>query len=261
MSAAARGENVVERHQPIFVIAALGTSLLLHGVAYASLSLAPRASAPSDPTSEMAFEVAPAPPPTADPAPPPPPAPRPIERVAPAQRPTAARSEPVPRDPPAQRAPTVDLSGVTLSNDSGDASWTSAAGNGGRMQGPLGPIAVRRSPDPVASARHPVETAPALVAAADLSERPRPPALDGVLRQNFPEEARARGVSGTASVRARIGPDGRARSLRVIAESFSGFGEACRRTLAGSRWSPPKDRAGNAVATEIAYTCRFVVER
>ena len=84
----------------------------------------------------------------------------------------------------------------------------------------------------------------------------------GELRmQRAQEEARARGVSGTASVRARIGADGRAHSLRVVSESFSGFGDACRRTLAGSRWSPPKDRAGNAVATEIAYTCRFVVER
>jgi outer membrane biosynthesis protein TonB len=259
MSAEPRAENVVERHQPIFVLAALGASLLLHGVAYASLTLAPAAAVSSNPTSEMAFEVAPPPPPRAAEPEPPPPAPRPIERVS---LPRPAAAPPEPRQTPAPRsvAP-VDLSGVTLSNDSGDASWASAAGNGGRMQGPLGPVAARRTP-PAASAA-PVRTAsaPELVAAVDLSERPRPPALDSVLRRNFPEQAWSRGVSGSASVRARIEPDGRTRQLRVTSESFAGFGEACRRTLAGSRWSPPKDRQGNAVATEIAYTCRFVVDR
>ena len=175
----------------------------------------------------------------------------------------APRAEPAPREPsPNDAKAAVDLSGVTLTNDSGEAGWSSVTGNGRAMLGPQGPVRTPRAIAPVASAREPRPTdAPALVAAADLSERPRPPALDGVLRQNYPEEARSRGVSGTASVRARIGADGRVRQTRVLSESFSGFGDACRRTLAGSRWSPPKNRQGSAVATEIAYTCRFVVER
>ncbi len=28
----------------------------------------------------------------------------------------------------------------------------------------------------------------------------------------------------------------------------------------GSVWSPPRDQSGRAVATEVRYTCRFVVE-
>jgi hypothetical protein len=51
------------------------------------------------------------------------------------------------------------------------------------------------------------------------------------------------------------------RQASVLDESSPGFGEACRRTVTGSRWSPPRDRQGRKVATEIRYTCRFVVER
>lgn len=262
MSAARRVESAVERHYPLFSLFALGASALLHGVAYASLAAAPPRATGSPTPSEVAFEVAPLPPP--EPArTPEPPAPSPVERVQPAPRSPAPRPEPAPREATPERAPAaVDLSGVTLTNDSGEAGWSSAVGDGRAMKGPQGPV---RAPGPVvavASAREPPRSeAPSLVAAADLSERPRPPALDGVLRQNYPDEARSRGVSGTASVRARIGPDGRVQQTRVVSESFSGFGQACKRTLAGSRWSPPKDRQGHPVATEIAYTCRFIVDR
>jgi hypothetical protein len=50
------------------------------------------------------------------------------------------------------------------------------------------------------------------------------------------------------------------RAARVMNESFGGFGEACRRTLAGSRWSPPRDASGKPVSTEVSYTCRFEIE-
>ena len=67
-------------------------------------------------------------------------------------------------------------------------------------------------------------------------------------------------VGGSARVTAQIHADGSVRSIRIESESFTGFGEACRKTLQGSRWSAPRDREGRAVATEIRYTCRFVVE-
>src|SRR5687767_190467 len=115
MSAEPPAENVVERHQPLFVLVALGASLALHGVAYASLTLAPAATVFADRTSEMAFEVAPARPPP-PPAPEPPPAPREVERAAAPARPVAARPEPPPPEAPTRRAAApVDLSGVTLS--------------------------------------------------------------------------------------------------------------------------------------------------
>jgi TonB family protein len=263
MSAAKPGESAVERHYPLFSLAALGASVLLHGVAYASLGSVPRQTAGSELTSEVSFEVAPPPPPPEVPPSPEAPAPAAPEPLRRAAAPSAPRPEPVARESSSNGAKAaVDLSGVTLTNDSGEAGWSSVTGNGNAMVGPQGPVRAARAVEPVASVREPRPAqAPALVAAADLSERPRPPALDGVLRQNYPEEARSRGISGTASVRARIGADGVARQIRVLSESFSGFGDACRRTLSGSRWSPPKNQEGRAVATEIAYTCRFVVER
>jgi hypothetical protein len=62
-------------------------------------------------------------------------------------------------------------------------------------------------------------------------------------------------------VEARIEPDGRVRSVTLAGESFAGFGDACKKTLIGSRWSPPRDHDGRAVATRIRYTCRFMVDR
>jgi protein TonB len=79
------------------------------------------------------------------------------------------------------------------------------------------------------------------------------------LRAFYPAAARARGLGGSATVRARIEPDGHVRRVDLVAESFEGFGEACRRTLQGSSWSAPRDRDGRAVATYVRYTCRFVV--
>jgi TonB family protein len=99
-----------------------------------------------------------------------------------------------------------------------------------------------------------------LVAAGDLSEHPRPPALSALLRANYPAEARERGLRGSASLRARIDADGVVRSVRFLTESSAGFGAACRRTVLGSHWSAPRDKNGGAVATEIVYTCHFEVD-
>jgi TonB family protein len=262
MSAELRGENVVERHYPLFVTAALGASLFLHGVAYASLSLAPAAPRRTEMASQVTFELAPVPAPTREEVPmSPPEQEKPaLQRPRPAPRP----AEPPPREaaPQTAEAP-ANLGGVTLTDDTGAGAWSSATGNGQSMEVPQGPVAPRRSVAAIVSST-PLRQAPntnRLVMPSDLSERPRPPALDDVLRRHYPEEARRRGISGTASVRAEVGADGRVRHARVLSQSFPGFGEACRRTLAGSRWSPPKDRRGYAVPTEIGYKCRFVVDR
>jgi TonB family protein len=94
---------------------------------------------------------------------------------------------------------------------------------------------------------------------SDLSTRPAPPALGDALQRNYPRDARQRGLSGHAKVRARVDADGVVRKVILMEESDSGFGTACRRTLTGSRWDAPRDKAGRPVATEIRYTCRFVV--
>jgi TonB family protein len=155
----------------------------------------------------------------------------------------------------------VDLTGVTLTGSG--ASWSSVVGNGARMEGaietprqaaaPTAPVA-----EPRIVRRRAVESV--LLPAADLSRRPVPPRLDTVLKSHYPADARQRGLSGEAVVRARIDADGRVRMASISSESYAGFGEACRKTVVGSTWLPPQDRVGRPVATEVSYTCRFRVE-
>jgi TonB family protein len=134
-------------------------------------------------------------------------------------------------------------------------------GNGSPLHGPIGlGTAATHSAEPAAAATAHASEGPLLVRVQDLSEHPVPPALEGLLRQNYPAEARQRGLRGSARVRARIDPDGLIRSAQVLSESSSGFGVACQRTVLGSRWSAPRSQNGAAVATEIVYTCHFEVD-
>jgi len=246
---------------------ALSSSLALHSVAYASLSPIPRKPAVPALHSEVTFEVNEPEPPARTPE-------RETEPEVEKAAPQLARPEPAriaklqpvahttaaPSEPKSAAAP-LDLSGVTLTNDQGSG-FAVAIGNGRAFEGPIGNGRAVASRENTPSA--PKAVAPAapllLVAASDLSARPAPPALDGALQRNYPRDAKERGVGGSAQVKARIDPDGSARQVRMENESFPGFGEACRKTLQGSRWSVPRDREGRAVATEIRYTCRFVVQ-
>ena len=76
----------------------------------------------------------------------------------------------------------------------------------------------------------------------------------------YPAEARSKGLTGKAVVRARVMPDGGVRELALVSESAPGFGQACQNTLRDSRWSPPLDRQAHPVSTFINYTCRFNVQ-
>lgn len=208
-------------------------------------------------------------------APPPPPPPPPVVVPA-ASPPTVAARQPVARGPrpavprrvPAR--PTVataaprpttaepaDFSGLTLTNEGGG--WSSPVGDGAPLTGPIatpGPTHVKRdraAEAPTVSDR--------VVALGDLSRPPRAPDLDAQLAANYPRDARLAGTAGSAVVRARILVDGRVGPTRVVSESAPGFGVACQRTLAGSRWQPPLDARKQAVATDLAYTCTFAVAR
>jgi TonB family protein len=235
---------------------ALAGSFVLHGAAYAALP-------PNVPVmesvgpSQVTVEIPPPRAPRGRAVEPPPPEPEPL-RPAPTARPVAL-PEPV-RAPEPSRAP-IDLRGVTLTD--GDGAFASSVGDGSRLDGPIrAPTApAPTAPPVVAAAAVTPRAVPAVVPVADLSARPEPPALDAALRANYPADAERQGLGGSSQVRARIDPDGRVHNLAVLAESHPGFGEACRRTLAASRWSAPRDRDGRAVATEIRYTCRFVVAR
>ncbi len=254
--------SVNPRAKAVFLWA-FGASLAMHGVAYASLVSRTLDTPAPVSLSTVSFEVN-APPPVDPEAPPSPPE----APAAPSVTPLPAAAHVAKAEPPTQTpartnpaaSPPLDLSGVTLTNDTGDG-FAMPTGDGSALHGPIGmgggsvaPAASVPAPRP-----RPLEP-PALVPLHDLSEHPRPPALEALLRANYPEQARERGLRGNASVRARIDSDGVVREARIVLESAPGFGLACQHTVIGSHWSPPRAQNGDAVATEIVYTCHFEVE-
>jgi TonB family protein len=245
--------------------ATIVVSLLLHGAAYASLHAPAELEKPQRPRSQVRFDVVSRP----EPKPPEPPKPE-LEpeppKPEPKAKPRAAAPEPRPvlpeTPPPAPTPETPPSTGVTLAGDGPGNAFSMPLGNGGgldptaRPQAPA-PVNV---PAPTRPAPSPVRSEPPLVPVGDLSTKPSPPSLASALERNYPPDARRRGLSGAAKVRARIDADGVVRRVTLVEESAAGFGAACSRTLTGSRWAAPKDKAGRSVATEIRYTCRFVVE-
>jgi outer membrane biosynthesis protein TonB len=254
-----------ESTSPIFLIM-VAASILAHVTVIAVLS-------PADaPVRETAappvfISIEAAPPPTPTPLAPPkelPPtvADRPVARAPrpPAQRVAVRPTVPTPEPPPAAAAEPADFSGVTLTNEG--AAWSSPVGDGTPLSGPIGPpgpavVTRTRTATPAAGGG----TGDRVVAVGDLSRPPRAPNLDAQLAANYPQEARVAGIGGTAVIRARILVDGRVGATRVLSESALGFGKACQRTIAGSRWQPPLDKSQQAVATDLAYKCTFAVDR
>lgn len=229
-------------------------SVALHGAAFASLGQGSGFAVAAHPASEVSFVVPP--PPPEQPRPPEAEAePEPVTKVA-AQPSLAKAPEPLARPEPAPATP-LDLRGLTLTNDAGG--FAMPVGDQQPLDRPLGvPRAVAPAPSAAVTA---VPARPSsTVAFGLLGTRPAPPPLEAALREHYPADARRRAIGGSATVRARIDGDGVARAVRVMNESFGGFGEACRRTLAFSRWSPPRDASGKPVSTEVSYTCRFKVE-
>jgi len=258
-----------ESTSPMFLVM-IAASILAHVTLIAVLSPAdaPVRETPAPPVF-IAIEAAPPPTPGPPPAPatplkqlPPTVAARPAARAPrpPAQRvavrPTVATAE----QRPAAAAEPADFSGVTLTNEG--ASWSSPVGDGSPLTGPIGPpapagITRTRTTTPSTGGG----TGDRVVAVGDLSRPPRAPNLDTQLAANYPQEARVAGIGGTAVIRARILVDGRVGTTRVVSEGVPGFGKACQRTLAGSRWQPPLDKNQQAVATDLAYKCTFAVDR
>jgi TonB family protein len=150
---------------------------------------------------------------------------------------------------------------MTNDGPGADNAWTSATGNGQAMNGPLGRPGARvthRVVDGEPSAARRAD--PPVVGLGDLSAPPTAPDLTDALAAAYPAEARSKGLTGKAVVRARVMPDGVVRELALASESAPGFGDACLKTLRGSRWSPPLDRQAHPVSTFINYTCRFNVQ-
>ena len=256
-----------ESTSPVF-LGMVAASILAHVVVLAALPPAEAATTEKKaPPVFMTISEPPPPPPPA-PAPPPPVAkelpptvaarpvarsPRPVAKHV-ATRPVVATAAPQPTAAPEP----ADFSGLTLTNEG--AAWSTPTGDGSPMTGPIGPPAQ----EVVKATRAPAKgggTGDRVVAVGDLSRPPRAPNLDAQLAAHYPQEARAAGLGGSAVIRARILVDGRVGTTRVVSESAPGFGKACQRTLAGSRWQPPLDANQQAVATDLAYTCTFAVAR
>jgi outer membrane biosynthesis protein TonB len=213
------------------------------------------------------------------------PEPTPPDRVVPAlpeppkePKPKPARRAPEPElpDPKVEvaedvelpePAPSPELTGETLVSNEGQG-LAAPVGNGGSRQGAIHPGlsgGTNRSPIAVKAAstrqapRGP--QLPEAVPLSQLSKRPVPPPLTGVLERNYPAQARSLGRSGEAKVRARVEADGAIRVAKVTSETAPGFGEACRNTLLSSTWSVPLDRHGNPASTWVTYQCKFRIGR
>lgn len=167
------------------------------------------------------------------------------------------QSSRVPSDP-------VDLTGVTLTGGDGTG-WASMTGDGLSMGEPIRPTAGTVAASAVAVPSNSpklVHRSPPLVEvvpAKDLATRPTPPALNVALLANYPPLAKQQGIAGHARLLVRIDADGVVRRCTIESASTPEFGVACRQTLLGSRWSTPRDRLGNAVTTQVYYTCDFRV--
>jgi len=196
-----------------------------------------------------------------------------VAAASPPEPPEPARAEPPPRlrepppeepdepPPPAAEEP-LDFTGTTLVAPEGDSTWTTAVGNGEAMTGPIsrpGLVTGRSREGALGGSLGAAGEGPPLVGVGDLSSLPTPPPLDDVLQRHYPRAALTEGIEGRAVVRVRIDATGRASVVSTVSESHEGFAAACRRTVNGSRWTPPLDRNGSPVTTIIRFTCDFEV--
>jgi protein TonB len=253
-------------NQVLVGYAALTGSLLVHVWAIVG-SPAPvelrRASRP--PSLVQLFDAPRQPEPEPEPPPPPEP-PKPPEKETPVLPPKAPEPDPTPveeaRAETAEPSP-PELTGTTLLGAQGEG-FTAPQGSGGAREGailagvsrPIAPKPTRH--DTARVAAKPPSTP--VLSLKELSRKPVPPALGSALERNYPSDARSLGKSGNAKVRARIEPSGEVRIATIAFETSSGFGDACKKTLLGSRWSAPLDRSGRPVATWVTYQCKFRVD-
>lgn len=248
-----------------FGLLAMSTSA--HLITFTALGLIPGPAAVLA-MHESEFEVVePVKPPDPEPVKPPepekePPPPEPVKAprhaAAPAPTPPPASDTP----PPAAAEEVADFTGVTLTADGSGSSWSTAVGSGGALKGPVGKI----GPRPQAATSQAAKVAapgPRVVAAASLARAIQPPGgMDQILQRNYPRRAQAQGVEGKVVVRLHVLPSGRVGDITVVREFPSGweFASACRETIRQSPpFSPPLDRSGNPVATDINFNCDFEV--
>ncbi len=256
-----------EDKSPLILAALLFLSVGVHGLVFLSLGFLSLIPSEAATRAEIAFVVETPPPPPLPPPPPPepetpPPPPPPPPAAAPRERrPPPPPDEPPP--PPLEETP-VAFDNVTLTNDA-PSTFTMQESSGVSREGPIGPPGVptgRRvegSPNGVPGGTG-TNPGARVVSAANLSRGPRPPRnADSILERYFPAEERDQGIEGEATVRVMLGPDGRATSVRIVSSSRPAFGTACQRMFRDPQmaFSPPLDRQGTAVSTQIDFNCAF----
>jgi len=256
--------NKKVRQARTFGLLAMSTSG--HIICFAMLGLVP---SPSEvlamgPTEIEIVEPEPEeepPPPPEEPEPDPEPEPEPEPRRA------AQKAEPEPEPEPAESPEPVDevadFTGETLTVEGAGGGWSTVVGSGAPLKGPVGKIGRKMGQkDLTPSAK--AARGPKVVPAKSLARSPRPPGgLDAALIRNYPSKARTQGIEGTVVLAIRILPDGRPGSMTVSRETPSGydFGQACKRTIREKgRWAPPLANGGQAVATDVKFTCSFTVD-
>jgi TonB family protein len=202
-------------------------------------------------------EPEPVKPPDPEPEPPPEPVKAPRHAAAPAPTPPPAADTP----PPQAAEEVADFTGVTLTADGSGSSWSTAVGTGGALKGPVGKIG-RPGPKVEQSAKV-AAPGPRVVPVGSLARPLKAPAgLDQILQRNYPRRAQAQGVEGKVVVRLHVLPSGRVGNIAVVREFPTGyeFAEACRETVRQSpAFEPPLDRDGTPVATDINFSCEFIV--
>jgi hypothetical protein len=233
-----------------------GTSFAVHGALLVALhATPPSAETPKETKTEFFPVELPKPRPKEPPKTQKPEAPKAeVPKPEPARPRAPSPPTPAPANVSAQAAP-VRLGGLGLSN----AGFVFAAGDASQQVSNSG--GTRPAPTPEAPPAPRAPEGPPLVKVADLSERPTPPVLDGSLRQNYPKDLERQGIEGDALLRLTLSVTGKVVDARAVSQSHVAFAEACRKTLIGSAWSPPRDRSGKPVRTSLDYRCRFRVSR
>ena len=249
----------------------LALSVAVHAATFLSLGALPAdVMRPPDNVVEVSLVEQPAPEavPAPTPSEPEPPAPEPAPVKAPPKPVARAPKAPKEPPPPSQAPPApaeeqiADFSGTTLTGQGG---WASPVGSGGSMNAPIG------SPNAVSTGRERAGvaggvvggTGTRVVAAGDLSRQPGQPAasiVNAALERSYPKSARQQGIEGVARIRVRVLASGKLQPLATLSETQPGFADACKTSLRDLTFQPGLDRAGQPVATDIPYTCRFTVE-
>jgi protein TonB len=102
----------------------------------------------------------------------------------------------------------------------------------------------------------PVATAPE----KDLSQVATPVSTNW-MDCGFPAEAQLDGVEfGVVKLIVTVNPDGRAKSVTVVSDPGSGFGNHARQCALRRAWNPGRDKAGNPVVTTTPpFNVRFTM--